>query len=111
MIIDYVSGIIVGARGRSKKTCNGALSSTVAFNGIAKKVFIIINVLVIVQISPLVESFIAPQTLIEIVVWFYVGHEGMSIFENGGLIGVKYPKKVKQAFDVLIGGDEQEVTK
>lgn len=105
MFLDYISGIIVAAVfKKSKKTPSGTLSSKVGFIGIAKKGFIII----IVASACLLEKLTNTNYIRDMVIIFYVCNEILSIFENAGLMGMKIPKVLKKAIDVLQKEDEDQ---
>ena len=46
MVIDYVTGVLVAWRGRSPKSEGGGVSSAVGFDGLVRKFFIMVVVLV-----------------------------------------------------------------
>ena len=72
VIIDYLTGIIRAA-------LNGKLDSKVGAKGILKKISIFIVIVVAVQI----ENFIGqPETIHNVVAYFYVINEAISILEN-----------------------------
>ena len=72
VIIDYLTGIIRAA-------VNGKLDSKVGAKGILKKLCIFIVIVVAVQI----ENFIGqPETIHNVVAYFYVVNEAISILEN-----------------------------
>ena len=110
MTIDFVTGLICGAMGKSNKTENGYISSSQAFIGLMKKALILLVVLLAalldhaVSISADIEfAAVAGATCL----WF-IASEGMSILENASLMGVKIPKILLQALGLFRnkgGGD------
>jgi len=98
MAIDYLTGMIVaGVFKKSKKTENGALESRAGFKGIVRKFSQLLVVLVAVYLDKLVGgSYIRTAAII-----FFCANEGISILENVGLMGVPYPKFLKDALEVL----------
>ena len=82
-IVDYISGICVGISRHN-------LSSSKGFNGIARKVFIFS----LVGISHVIDKHFMGDTatLRTAVCLFYIGNEGMSIFENADKLGIPLPK-------------------
>ena len=103
MTLDYVTGLMCGALGKSPKTETGGLSSTAAFEGLLKKVLI----LCIVGLSALVDHAIAVSAGIEMAavtgaccLWF-VASEGLSILENAAAMGVPIPKVLMKALEVV----------
>lgn len=99
MAIDYISGWIVAACGRSPKTEGGGLSSKVGFVGIAKKAFILLLIL----LATMLDRAIGNGTAIfqSSLVLYYIANEGLSILENAALMGVKFPEKLKKALEAL----------
>ena len=72
VVLDYVTGIL-------KAIMRGELSSRTGMKGICKKFFIFVIVTMCVQI----ERFIGqPESIHNVVVWFFVGNEAISICEN-----------------------------
>lgn len=103
MTVDFVTGLVCGALGKSDKTETGGLSSTTAFHGLLKKCLI----LLIVILAFLIDLAIASTANIEFsaIMWavclWFIASEGMSIVENVSLAGVPVPKIIRQALDVL----------
>ena len=100
--IDYITGLMVGI---STKTLN----SSTGFKGLAKKVFILLLVLIanILDVHVLGGSgFIRG-----IVIAFYTANEGISILENAGKLGVPYPEKLKDVLEQLKESEEQNADK
>ncbi len=98
MTIDYLTGLIVaGVFHKSVKTKNGALSSKAGLQGIAKKVMMLLMVLVAVRLDILTGTdYIRDAVIIAL-----CGNELISIIENAGLMGVPIPKKLQDAIEVL----------
>lgn len=98
MAIDYLTGLIVaGVFHKSGKTENGALSSKAGLQGIAKKIMMLLMVLVAVRLDILTGTdYIRDAVIIAL-----CGNELISIIENAGLMGVPIPKKLQEAIEVL----------
>ena len=98
MAIDYFTGLIVaGIFHKSGKTENGTLSSKAGLQGLAKKVMMLLMVLVAVRIDILTGTdYIRDAVIIAL-----CGNELISIIENAGLMGVPIPRKLKEAIEVL----------
>jgi len=98
MVIDYLTGLIVaGVFHKSGKTENGALSSKAGLQGIAKKIMMLLMVLVAVRLDILTGTdYIRDAVIIAL-----CGNELISIIENAGLMGVPIPQKLKEAIEVL----------
>lgn len=97
--IDYITGIMVAV---ATKTLN----SSVGFKGIAKKIFI----LLLVMIANILDTHIMGGSGVVrgVVIAFYLANEGISILENAGKLGVPYPEKLKEVLEQL---KESEDTK
>jgi len=104
MAIDYVSGVIVAACGKSPKTEAGGLSSKVGFIGIAKKCFVMLMVL----LATMLDRAIGNETMVfqTSLVFYYIANEGLSVLENAALMGLPFPEKLKKALEALRDRDE-----
>lgn len=98
MAVDYFTGLVVaGIFHQSKKTDSGALSSKAGLQGIAKKVMMLLLVLVAVRVDILTgTNYVRDAVIIAL-----CGNELISLIENAGLMGVPIPKKLKDAIEVL----------
>ena len=106
MVVDYLTGLIVAACGKSQKTEGGGLSSKVGFVGLAKKGFI----LLIVLLATALDKAIGNQTMVFQMAsaGYYIANEGLSVVENAALLGVPFPGGLKKALDELKqSGDEE----
>ena len=105
MAVDYFTGLIVaGIFHKSKKTENGALSSKAGLQGIAKKVMMLLLVLVAVRVDILTGT----NYVRDAVVIALCGNELISIIENAGLMGVPIPRKLQEAIEVLSRKDGEK---
>lgn len=108
MVMDYISGVIVAACGKSPKTETGRLDSKVGFVGLAKKGFIII----IVLLATLLDRAVGADTMAfqTAATCYYIANEGISIIENAGLMGMPVPSIVKKALEQIKdkSGEEKE---
>ena len=104
MAIDYISGVLVAACGKSPKTEAGGLSSKVGFIGIAKKAFMMILVL----LATMLDKAIGNETMVfqTSLVFYYIANEGLSVLENAALMGLPFPEKLKKALETLRDKDE-----
>ena len=98
MAIDYFTGLVVaGVFRKSGKTKNGALSSKAGLQGIAKKIMMLLMVLVAVRLDIMTgTNYVRDAVIIAL-----CGNELISIIENAGLMGVPIPRKLKEAIEVL----------
>lgn len=99
MTLDYILGVICGY----KEKC---LSSEVGFKGILKKVTILIVVAVGVKIDVTTNM---NGLIRNMIIYFYVGLDGISILENASRMGVPIPEKLKDALIQLKEGNKKEV--
>lgn len=84
MIIDYLTAIIQAVEGKSLKSSNGKLSSSVGFKGIFKKVLILLMVLVGYRI----DITFSLNYVKQIITLSYICNEFISIIENLSAIGM-----------------------
>lgn len=113
MGLDYLTGLACGFKGVSAKTESGKLASTAAFAGLLKKAMI----LAIVLLAALVDQAIAMSAGIDFAavtgatcLWF-VASEGLSIVENAATLGVKIPRVLQKALEVMQDKDKEDDAK
>lgn len=98
MIIDLIVGFLISAIWqKSSKTDSGKLSSTVMFKGITKKFF----TLVIVVIAFQLDKLLVMNVIRHIVIISFIVEEILSITENIAITGIKIPRIITKALDVL----------
>ena len=103
MSLDYITGILCGLMGKSPKTETGGLSSKAAFEGLMKKVLI----LIVVGLAALVDMAISSAASIEMVavtgaccLWF-VASEGLSVLENAAAMEIPIPRILLKALEIM----------
>lgn len=103
MTIDFVTGLICAALGKSAKTENGYISSNQAFIGLMKKALI----LLVVLLAALLDKAVSMGAGIEFAavmgatcLWF-IASEGLSILENVALMGVPVPKILLKLLEIM----------
>ena len=99
MIADYVMGILCGKK-------ENKLSSDIGFKGLKKKFTILIILTLAVMLDRLLGQGWVFRTL---VIYFYIGMEGISILENAARLNVPIPKKLKEALIQLQEGNKKEI--
>ena len=106
MTLDYISGVIVAASGKSHKTESGGLSSKVGFVGLAKKGFIML----IVLLATLLDHAIGDSAMLfqGAAACYYIANEGLSILENAVLMDLPVPGVIKRALEELKEKNDQE---
>lgn len=89
VILDYFTGVLLAIHTRH-------LSSSIGFSGIFKKVFIFI----LVAIGNLLDTYIftSDNILRNLIIFFYLSNEGISILENACLIGLPVPDTLRNIF-------------
>ncbi len=99
MIADYIMGIMCGTKEKN-------LSSQVGFDGLKKKFTILIILMLAVMLDRLIGQGWVFRTL---VIWFYIGIEGLSILENAVRLGVPFPDALKNVLVQLKEGNKKEI--
>lgn len=109
MAIDFTTGLIAAALGKSKHSNSGRLSSKAGWFGLAKKFCILLMIVVAVRVDILLGiTYVRDASCIAFCV-----NELLSIIENTSLMGVKYPAVLQNAIEVLqkkAGEIEEEIT-
>lgn len=92
MLIDYITGIMCAIK-------EGTISSKAGFNGICKKILI----LVLVGMSNMLDIYVLQtgSMLRTAALFFYISNEGVSILENAGKLGLPIPSKIKNVLAQL----------
>ena len=100
MTIDIITGLILaGVFKSSSKTETGCLNSKAIFKGLIKKMCICLCIIV----SNYLDMISGSEAIRNIVCFWFIASEGMSILENIGSMGVPIPQKLKDALEVLKG--------
>ncbi len=114
MSIDYITGLITGAMGKSNKTENGYLESHAALTGLMKKGLIILVVLLAALLDQAVSAGAGIQfeaVMGATCLWF-IASEGLSILENVAMMGVPVPAILLKLLEVMRAkGNGPEVEK
>ena len=110
MGVDFFTGVVTAAMGRSKHTDSGGLSSKAGWIGLAKKVCTLLLIAVAVRMDILLgTTYIRDAVCIS-----FCLNELLSIIENTTLMGIPYPPAIKKAIDVLqtkVGRAEEKIEK
>ena len=98
MAIDYLTGIAVAGFFRSSvKSESGGLSSEAGMRGLIKKIAILAVVVIAHRLDIMINvSYIRNTAIIG-----FCANELLSIVENVGLMGVKFPPVIRKAIDIL----------
>ena len=103
MTIDYVTGLICAAMGKSKKTENGYIESHVAFLGLMKKALILLVVLLSALLDQAVSmgAGITFEAVMGATCLWFIASEGFSILENVASMGVPVPKILLKVLEIM----------
>lgn len=97
MAVDFLTGLVTAAMGKSKKSVSGGLSSSAGWIGLLKKFCVLLLIVVAVRIDILLgTTYVRDAVCIAFCV-----NELLSIVENTSLMGIPYPPVIKKAIDVL----------
>ena len=99
MLMDYITGVLAAVKEKR-------LSSEIGFWGLIRK----LSILSMVAIGSFIDVFIIKHGSVvrDMVIFFYMSNEGISILENLSVLGVEYPEKLKS---VLLQLKEKEANK
>ena len=103
MSIDFVTGLICGALGKSKKTETGYLASHAAFTGLLKKALILLVVLLANLLDMAVSkgAGISFEAVMGATCLWFIASEGMSVLENVASMGVPVPKILMRLLEIM----------
>nr|DAL72537.1 MAG TPA: holin [Caudoviricetes sp.] len=105
MGVDFVLGLLIAAFWKkSNKSENGALSSYSAWKGLCRKGVSLLIVLIAYRL----DVTLGVDYIRTAVVLAFIANEGISILENVGIMGVKYPEALKKALDVLTNKSQEQ---
>lgn len=97
MGVDYLTGLIVAAVGKSPKTQGGGLSSKIGWKGLAKKCVVLLLVLVAARLDAVLDvHYVRAGVCVA-----FMCNELLSILENAGLMGIHLPNVLTRAIDLL----------
>lgn len=99
MVIDYITGVLA-----AYINPNMALNSQKGFKGICKKIV----VLLLVTLAHELDKATGQPAMQSIVVWFFIGNEGLSILENAGKAGLPIPQKLRDTLEQLAYEKKEE---
>lgn len=91
IILDYLTGVC-------EAIINKKLNSKIGAKGIMKKV----GYLIIVSVAVLLDQIVGDTGAIRnLVIYFFVANEGISILENWGAMGLPLPKKITEVLEQI----------
>ena len=98
MAIDYVTGVLAAYRYKRKHPdSKKGPSSRVGALGIVRKV----SILCIVALAHYIDTAMGTSAVHTMIVWFYIGNEGLSIIENAGNAGAPIPKRLTETLEQI----------
>ena len=103
MSIDFITGLICGMMGKSKKTENGYIASSQAFIGLMKKALILLVVLLAALLDKAVSAGagITFDAVMGATCLWFIASEGFSILENAALMGIPVPKILLKLLEIM----------
>lgn len=105
MCIDIATGVLCAVVGTSKNNDNGKIESRQFLKGIIRKV----GYIAVYILSVLFDFLTNSNTASNMIVYFFIGGQSLSILENVSLLGVPFPEKFKNLFEFLSKkGDDKE---
>ena len=103
MSIDYITGLMCGAVGKSAKTESGKLSSREAFYGLMRKALVLLVVLLATLLDMAVSmygGFTFSAVTGAVCLWF-IASEGISILENVVAFDLPVPGVLVQLLELM----------
>ena len=98
MVSDVITGVLIAIFwNTSPKTVSGKLSSAASYRGLCKK----FGIIMMVWIAVLMDAAMGVNYLRTAVVLFFSANEGLSLLENLGIMGVKYPPIIRKSLEAL----------
>ena len=102
MLIDYITGLLAAYINPNLK-----LDSSKGFRGICKKIMIIL----LIVLAHELEKATGIPAIQSVVVWFFIGNEGLSVIENSAKAGIPIPSKLRDTLEQLSNEKKGEETK
>ena len=92
MVLDYITGMLAAYINPTLR-----LNSERGLRGICKKIMI----LMLVVVGHELEKAVGIPAVQSVVVWFFIGNEGLSIIENSAKAGIPVPQKLRETLEQL----------
>lgn len=105
MALDIITGLVVSFRKRSDHSVTGGFLSRAFFDGVSRKLLMILLIILGTALDGLLGTKIVRIT----VIGFYSANEALSIIENAALAGVPFPKGLLQALERYRAQQDGEV--
>jgi len=104
MAADYGTGLLAAARGKSRHTATGRLSSAAGYKGLLHKAAMLAVLLIAHGLDWLVHE--GNSMFFTAVLWMYISNECLSLLENLALCGVPVPARLRAMLEALPAGKE-----
>ena len=104
MSVDFVTGLMCAAMGKSQKTETGGLSSRAATQGLYRKCVILLVVLLAVLLDYAVAQsagMVSFSAVTGMVCMWFIASEGLSILENAATIGLPVPEVLLHMLEMM----------
>lgn len=104
MGLDVLAGLLKGFRGLSPHTPGGRLASRTLFQGLCRKLMM----LVLVAVATAVDGALGDTGISRLsVISFYTANEALSIVENAAVLGVPFPGRLLKALEAMREKEDQ----
>ena len=97
MVCDYALGVLIAILKKSPKSESGGLSSNAGFIGLIRKAMILMAVWVAAEFDRSLGVDWARTTM----GLFWIGNEGLSLFENSAILGFPWPDAMKDVLEAM----------
>ena len=103
MTIDFITGLLCGAMGKSDKTENGYIASSTAFIGLLKKALILLIVLLasLLDMAVSAGAGITFEAVMGATCLWFIASEGLSILESAAKMGIPVPKILLKWLEIM----------
>ena len=99
MAADYITGLLCAlVWKRSSKSADGSFESKASCKGLLRKGMYLVLVLIAVRLDAATHTGSACRTA---VILFFTANDGLSVLENLGVMGVPFPKFIRDAFAAM----------
>ncbi len=98
MGLDLLTGLLCSFAGKSQKSPGGGFLSGAFFQGLSRKLMMLALVMLATALDRLLDSQGVSRLA---VIGFYAANEGLSIVENGALLGLPFPKGVLKLLEAM----------
>ena len=109
MAADYITGVLCALIWKKlPKSTDGAFESKASLKGLFRKAGMLLVVLIAYKLDALAGTAGIVRTA---VIMFFIANDGFSIVENAGIMGIKFPPAMTNAFEALRSKSESNNTK